>query len=154
MSQAVIVSTARTPLAKSWKGAFNMTHGATLGGHAVAAAQGESLGIRRGFFAVMDIKAAPGLAAGVATVSAGTLHTCAVMGSGAVRCWGFNGYGQLGDGTTLGSPVPVDVTGLATGIMAVAAGGYHACALTAAGGVKCWGRNDKGQTNVPPLHLY
>jgi acetyl-CoA C-acetyltransferase len=35
MTKAVIVSTARTPLAKSWKGAFNMTHGATLGGHAV-----------------------------------------------------------------------------------------------------------------------
>ncbi len=35
MTQALIVSTARTPLAKSWKGAFNMTHGATLGGHAV-----------------------------------------------------------------------------------------------------------------------
>src|SRR5271165_5332265 len=38
MTHAVIVSTARTPLAKSWKGAFNMTHGATLGGHAVRAA--------------------------------------------------------------------------------------------------------------------
>jgi acetyl-CoA C-acetyltransferase len=38
MTTAVIVSTARTPLAKSWKGAFNMTHGATLGGHAVKAA--------------------------------------------------------------------------------------------------------------------
>ena len=38
MTQAVIVSTARTPLAKSWKGALNMTHGATLGGHAVAQA--------------------------------------------------------------------------------------------------------------------
>ncbi|CAG1018757.1 partial 3-ketoacyl-CoA thiolase, partial [Burkholderiaceae bacterium] len=38
MTKAVIVSTARTPLAKSWKGAFNMTHGATLGGHAVKAA--------------------------------------------------------------------------------------------------------------------
>jgi acetyl-CoA C-acetyltransferase len=38
MSQAIIVSTARTPLAKSWKGAFNMTHGATLGGHVVQAA--------------------------------------------------------------------------------------------------------------------
>ena len=38
MTSAVIVSTARTPLAKSWKGAFNMTHGATLGGHAVRAA--------------------------------------------------------------------------------------------------------------------
>src|SRR6218665_581147 len=37
MSKAVIVSTARTPLCKSWKGAFNMTHGATLGGHAVKA---------------------------------------------------------------------------------------------------------------------
>ena len=37
MTSAVIVSTARTPLAKSWKGAFNMTHGATLGGHAVKA---------------------------------------------------------------------------------------------------------------------
>ena len=38
MTQAVIVSTARTPLCKSWKGAFNMSHGATLGGHAVKAA--------------------------------------------------------------------------------------------------------------------
>ena len=35
MTSAVIVSTARTPLAKSWKGAFNMTHGATLAGHAI-----------------------------------------------------------------------------------------------------------------------
>ena len=47
MSQAVIVSTARTPLAKSWKGAFNMTHGATLGGHAVQAAV-ERAGIEPG----------------------------------------------------------------------------------------------------------
>ena len=38
MTDAVIVSTARTPLCKSWKGAFNMTHGAELGGHAVRAA--------------------------------------------------------------------------------------------------------------------
>ena len=38
MNEAVIVSTARTGLAKSWKGAFNMTHGATLGGHVLAAA--------------------------------------------------------------------------------------------------------------------
>src|ERR1700741_1053610 len=44
MTSAVIVSTARTPLAKSWKGAFNMTHGATLGGFAVKAA-GERAGI-------------------------------------------------------------------------------------------------------------
>jgi acetyl-CoA C-acetyltransferase len=52
MTNAVIVSTARTPLAKSWKGAFNMTHGATLGGHAVAAAI-ERAGIEAG--AVEDV---------------------------------------------------------------------------------------------------
>jgi acetyl-CoA C-acetyltransferase len=52
MSQAVIVSTARTPLAKSWKGAFNMTHGATLGGFAVKAAV-ERAGIDPG--AVEDV---------------------------------------------------------------------------------------------------
>src|SRR3979409_1879684 len=38
MTEAVIVSTARTALAKSWKGAFNMTHGATMGGHVLKAA--------------------------------------------------------------------------------------------------------------------
>ena len=47
MTQAVIVSTARTPLAKSWKGAFNMTHGATLAGHVVKAAV-ERAGIEPG----------------------------------------------------------------------------------------------------------
>jgi acetyl-CoA C-acetyltransferase len=52
MTQALIVSTARTPLAKSWKGAFNMTHGATLGGHAVKAAV-ERAGIEPG--AVEDV---------------------------------------------------------------------------------------------------
>ena len=52
MTRAVIVSTARTPLAKSWKGAFNMTHGATLGGHAVKAAV-ERAGIEAG--AIEDV---------------------------------------------------------------------------------------------------
>ena len=47
MTEAVIVSTARTPLAKSWRGAFNMTHGATLGGHVVQAAV-ERAGIEPG----------------------------------------------------------------------------------------------------------
>ena len=52
MTHAVIVSTARTPLAKSWRGAFNMTHGATLGGHAVKAAV-ERAGIEAG--AIEDV---------------------------------------------------------------------------------------------------
>ncbi|MFY7855203.1 MAG: acetyl-CoA C-acyltransferase [Rubrivivax sp.] len=52
MSQALIVSTARTPLCKSWKGAFNMTHGATLGGHVIQAAV-ERAGVEPG--AVEDV---------------------------------------------------------------------------------------------------
>jgi acetyl-CoA acetyltransferase len=52
MTHALIVSTARTPLAKSWKGSFNMTHGATLGGHVVKAAV-ERAGIDPG--AVEDV---------------------------------------------------------------------------------------------------
>ncbi|MBK7201880.1 RCC1 repeat-containing protein [Candidatus Amarolinea dominans] len=85
-----------------------------------------------------------GLATGVADVSTGNTHACAVTTNGGVKCWGRNEYGQLGDGTTIQRLTPVDVVGL-NNVMAVSAGYFHTCALTMDGGVKCWGRNSNGQ---------
>jgi alpha-tubulin suppressor-like RCC1 family protein len=86
-----------------------------------------------------------GLSAGVQGISAGGGHACAVTATGGVKCWGNNTYGELGNNSTVSSPVPVEVTGLASGIQSVSAGADHTCALTAENGVKCWGNNQWGQ---------
>jgi RHS repeat-associated protein len=86
-----------------------------------------------------------GLTGGVVGITAGGSHTCAVTGSGAVKCWGYNNQGQLGDNSQVQKTTPVDVIGLASGIARLAAGGSHTCALTSSGGVKCWGLNSNGQ---------
>lgn len=82
-----------------------------------------------------------GLANGVTAIVAGNAHTCALVGNGAVKCWGANNSGQLGNKSKKDSQVPVNVSGLGDGIAAIAAGGEYSCALTDGGGVQCWGWN-------------
>jgi alpha-tubulin suppressor-like RCC1 family protein len=77
-------------------------------------------------------------------ISANGDHTCAVLATGGVKCWGLNTSGQLGDGSTQSSSEPVDVIGLGSAAVTVAAGFTHTCATTQTA-VKCWGSNAHGK---------
>lgn len=70
-------------------------------------------------------------------------HACAITPAGGLKCWGWNGYGQLGNGTTTNSLVPIDVPGVSN-VLDVAVGARHTCVVTQGGGVKCWGANAQG----------
>jgi alpha-tubulin suppressor-like RCC1 family protein len=89
------------------------------------------------------------LSSGVIALSAGDSHTCALLNNGSVKCWGFNGSGQLGDNSDANSPTPVAVSGLNGGVIAIAASYGHNCAIVSNGtlsrAVKCWGFNETGQ---------
>jgi alpha-tubulin suppressor-like RCC1 family protein len=78
-------------------------------------------------------------------VSAGAYHTCALLENGALTCWGWNDYLQIGTGN--GGEVPSTVA-VGGPVHAVAAGGFQTCAILDGGTVKCWGQDDAGQTGV------
>ena len=97
-----------------------------------------------------------GASGGVIAIDGGQGHTCAVLEDGGVQCWGLNNSGQLGDGTLDSRAAPVDVCAAGngpacvggsrlTGIVDIAAGFAHTCALTDEGGVLCWGEGVDGR---------
>lgn len=86
-----------------------------------------------------------GLSSGVRSVHAGDAFSCAVMNSGGVKCWGLGSDGQIGNGALASQNTPQDVIGLGSGVLGLATGKSHACAVTAARGVKCWGDGASGQ---------
>ncbi len=95
----------------------------------------------------MPIRLAPDVPAELA---AGDAHACVRTVAGTVRCWGYGGVGQLGNGngTDVGDegdeyPTQVDLGGAR--VVALAAGGGSTCAVTDAGAVRCWGYNLNGQ---------
>jgi alpha-tubulin suppressor-like RCC1 family protein len=81
----------------------------------------------------------------IVLVASGGAHSCALTSTGGVRCWGNNGSGQLGDGTTAERATAAQVIGLESGVKALTAGEHHTCALRDTGAVVCWGRNAYGQ---------
>jgi alpha-tubulin suppressor-like RCC1 family protein len=98
---------------------------------------------------------ANGKPATASAISAGTLHSCALLNTGGISCWGYNGGGQLGSGTTVSSnapgvtvTLPNDANGNPTTAVAVTADNFHTCALLNTGAVTCWGENFMGQVGT------
>ncbi|MCK5688830.1 RCC1 repeat-containing protein, partial [Myxococcota bacterium] len=96
-----------------------------------------------------------GLSGTVTAITAGFVHTCALLDTGAMKCWGGNDYGQLGNGEVLLEEIsPGNVAGIASGVTAIAAGEHHSCALFNTGAMKCWGNDNYGQLGDNPCRDY
>ncbi len=90
-------------------------------------------------------------------VSAGALHTCAVLDNNSVKCWGLNSRGQLGLGDTaqrggssgeMGDSLPAVALGTGRTALSVESGASHTCVVLDNNGVKCWGDNRSGQLGL------
>lgn len=86
-----------------------------------------------------------GLSSGVSSIATGMYHSCAIMKSGELKCWGNNGAGELGDPGSYNyyREYPVTVTGISN-VSHVSLGVYFTCAVSN-GGAYCWGKNNLGQ---------
>jgi LPXTG-motif cell wall-anchored protein len=130
---------------KCWGGNWNGQLGLSDTNH-----RGDEIGEMGVTLPVIDLGLINGVT--VTAIAAGNAHTCALLSSGGVKCWGGNGDGQLGlddmnnrgdQPGEMGVTLPVIDLGLADGVSvtAITVDGYHACALLSSGGVKCWGYN-------------
>src|SRR5262249_26177808 len=117
-----------------------VTGGAKCWGHKSFGQGGDSSNTQRLF--PIDVS---GLTSGGAQNATGYYHSCAGTNAGGAKSWGFNSSNQLGDGTNSNRNMPVDVSGLTSGVAKIVAGSAHTCALLTGGGVKCWGQNSSGQ---------
>src|SRR5207249_6936380 len=88
----------------------------------------------------------------VVQLTAGGLHTCALLEGGKIRCWGNNQYGQLGYGHTLSigddeTPASAGDVRIGDDVKAVrvVAGANHTCAVLDTGAVRCWGLANFGK---------
>ena len=77
-------------------------------------------------------------------LQSGSYHSCVLGQNNVVECWGYNNYGELGDGSLNDSAVPVFTSGLVEPV-SLSAGLYHTCALLSHGEVACWGANGLGR---------
>jgi len=80
----------------------------------------------------------------VTQIGLGVFHSCAVLSTGRTKCWGWNGHGELGDGTTTDRTTPVRMHQLQNATQ-VSGGGNHSCAVMTNGRAKCAGENINGQ---------
>ena len=78
-------------------------------------------------------------------INAGKHSTCAVLAGGKSYCWGDNTYGQSGNGTTISSSSPLEVSAPTLHFSSVSQSLTHACALDISGEAYCWGDNQHGQ---------
>lgn len=112
---------------------------------------GDGADVPRDHPVVVKNPAGTGPLTGVVQIDAGVYNTCAVLSNGQARCWGFNGDGQAGDGTTVDYRFLARVvknpagTGPLTQVLRISAGERHTCALLTTGQVRCWGENVSGE---------